>query len=132
MKCFHTKCISNLNFVKCCDDITFYSNSGVFSLRNNKIYRHIYCPKHIETLQLDDMVLYKDHSTVSYKEIFSQIPSDYDIIKYKKYMYSVKEQDNILFVVVFKDCKLFDCYIETSNGLDNMAMKSTVLSFLSQ
>lgn len=133
IKLFHKKCVSNMNLSKCYDESIFYSSSGVFSLRNNKIYRQMYIHKPIETICFEEVLLYKDDSLISYKEIFSQIPVDYDIIKYKKYIYCAKDNDALHFVIIFKESELYDCYIEASNNLvDNLVLKSLVLSFLSQ
>lgn len=131
LKCFQQKCISHLFLIKCYDDIRFYSKSGIFTLRDNKICKHIYTPKNIETLQFDDVVLYKDPSCLSYKEIFSQLPNDCHVITFKKYIYSASKNDGITYVVICKDDIIYDCYLDVSNGLDSDAIKISVLSFLS-
>lgn len=131
LKCFQQKCIAHLYLIECCDDIRFYSTSGIFTLRDNNICKHIYTPKNIETLQFDDVVLYKDPSHVSYKEIFSQLPNDCDVITFKKYIYSPTKNDGITYVVIFKDDIIYDCYLDVSNGVDSDAIKKSILSFLS-
>lgn len=117
---------------KTVDETHFYSSTGIFTLRNNHIYKYIYKPKQIETIQKEDMVLYRDNSEVSYKEIYSQLPCDYNMIQIKKKIYCMQQDCPLVFVIVFKDNILYDCYMETSENIDNSEIVSSALSFLSR
>lgn len=129
---FQEKCKNGMMLHKTVDETSFYSSAGIFTLRNNEIYKHIYKPKPIETIQQENIVLYKDNSVISYKEIYSQLPSDYNMINIKKYIYCIKPDYLVFFVIVFKDNILYDCYMETSENIDNSAIISSALSFLSR
>lgn len=128
---FQERC-NGMTLHKTLDEMNFYSSTGIFTLRNNQIYKHIYKPKQIETIQRGDIVLYKDNSDISYKEVYSQLPSDYNIIKIKKKIYCMKQDYPVVFVIVFKDNVLYDCYMETTEKIDNSVIISSALSFLSR
>ena len=63
---FQEICKDSMILDKTVDEKQFYSSSGIFTLRNDQIYKYIYKPKQIETIQKEDIVLYKDKSEISY------------------------------------------------------------------
>lgn len=129
---FQEICKDSMILDKTVDETQFYSSSGIFTLRNDKIYKYIYKPTQIETIEKEDMMLYKDKSEISYKEIYSQLPCDYNIIQINKKIYRMKQYCPAVFVIVYKDNILYDCYMETSENIDNSAIISSALSFLSR
>lgn len=131
VKTFNKICNEHLILKKTINEVNLYSGNGVFSLRNNKFYNIIYTHKQIESIQKNDILLYKDTSTTSYKEVYSQIANDLDVVKIKKNIFYSKENDNIHYVTVFKDDILYDCYMEVSSNIDYTCVFKSAVSFLS-
>lgn len=128
---FQERCNNNMMLQKVPDEIFFYTSTGIFTLRNNQICKQIYKSKQIETIKHDDIVLYKDNSEIAYKEIYSQLPCDYNTVRFKKEIYRFKQHDVVAFVIVFKDNIIYDCYMETYENIDTSAIVSSAVSFLS-
>jgi len=128
---FYKICNNHLILKETLVEVNFYSGNGVFSLKNHKFYNITYTHKPIESIQQDNILLYKDPSTTSYSELYSHIPNDLDVVKIKKYIFYSKEYDNVHYVTVFKDDILYDCYIVVSSKIDNTSLFKSAVSFLS-
>lgn len=108
-------------------EIMFYSDYGIFILRNNIFYKQVIESKHNELIKKPNINLLIDNSFISYKQVFSQIPADSVVksVKLKKY-----QLGEVVFVVVSHDEILFDFYIDTRMNISNPLLEKTISSFL--
>ena len=126
---FNKLCMSKATLLNTENEIGFYSDYGIFTLKNNTFYKQIMTDSKnndivVNKLNIDLLI---DNSIISYKPVCSQIPSDCVVktIKRKKYQF-----DEVMFVVVSHEDVLFDFYIDTRMTISNTLLEKTISSFL--
>ena len=124
---FDKLCCLKAQYLNTEKHVMFYSDYGIFVLRNHIFYRQNIESKNTSKHTISGVEIVVDKSIVSYKKLFSQIPADCvaKIVNRKTYQLS-----EMTFVVVSHDDMLFDCYIETHLSESNPKFKNIISSFL--
>ena len=124
---FEKLCCSNAQYLNTEKQVMFYSNYGIFMLKNHIFYRETIETKNTRKFTISGTEFVTDNSIVSYKKLFSQIPADCvaKIINRKIYQLS-----DFRFVVVTHCDILFDCYIETRMNETEPQFKNIISTFL--
>jgi hypothetical protein len=124
-------------FIACCAHLPFktayvtffYCDSGIFSIKDNKICK-LDVNSHVEheTILGIETIVY-NHKT-QYAPIYSQLPNDYEIHNLQKKIYTL---NNIQCLVILdtENNNIVDYYIECVNSLKDEKTKNNIVSFLS-
>ena len=124
---FEKLCCSKARYLNTEKQLMFYSDYGIFSLRNHIFYRQTIETKPHNKFTISDVEFMADKSIVTYKKLFSQIPADCVAKIVNRKMYQLSE---MTLVVVSHGDILFDCYIETHMNETNPKFKNIISSFL--
>ena len=127
IKEFENLCCSKANCVNTEELVMFYSEYGIFMLKNHIFYRQTIETNNTRKFTISGTEFVTDNSIVSYKKLFSQIPADCVAKIVERKIYHLSE---FRFVVVTHGDILFDCYIETHMNVSNPQFKNIISSFL--
>jgi hypothetical protein len=124
---FEKMCCSKAQYLNTEKHVMFYSNYGIFMLKNHIFYRQTIETKTISKFDISNVEIVVDKSIVSYKKLVSQIPADCIAKIVTRKMFQLSEMT----LVVVSHCDvLFDCYIETHMNETNPKVKNIINSFL--
>ena len=124
---FEKLCCSKAQYLNTEKQVMFYSDHGIFILKNHIFYRQTIETKPHNKFTISDVEFMADKSIVTYKKLFSQIPADCVAKIINRKIYHLSE---FRFVVVTQGDILFDCYIETVMNESNPQFKNIISSFL--
>lgn len=124
---FNKLCTANALYLNTENEFIFYSDYGIFTLKNNTFYKQAFESKNIEIIKKSNIEMMIDNSLISYKPLFSQIPSDCVVKTVKRKKYQIND---VVFVVVSHDDNIFDAYIDTRMNISNPLLEKTINSFL--
>ena len=124
---FDKLCSSKATLLNSENEIMFYSDYGIFTLKNNTFYKQVIESKNNDLVKKSNTELLIDNSVISYKQVFSQIPADCVIKTIKRNKYQI---DELMFVVVSHDDVLYDFYIDTHMNINNPNLEKGIGTFL--
>lgn len=127
IKEFENLCCSKANYVNTEEVVMFYSEYGIFMLKNNIFYKQNIEPVNVIIDTISGTEILIDKTNISYKKLFSQIPADCVAKLINRKIYQISD---VRFVVVTHGNILFDCYIEIKNNVLTSHIKSIISSFL--
>lgn len=123
----------NINLINhyLCNEIDYtllYSQSGIYKIINNKLYKLIINDKDIEKYNIDNINCLIDNSEIIYDEYY-QIPINHYEYKYKVLEYELGKKSPIKLIIELHNNNIIDFYFMFKNKNDNI--EDHILSFLS-
>ena len=112
---FEKNCINKLHLFKTEYYKNLYTNSGIYKVQNNKILKYIINIKNYQIQYINNIELICDLSTITFKEVSSQIPNDYNLNEITKKYYYFNNNPNIYFIILYENDNIIDVFIETKN-----------------
>lgn len=125
---FKENCISKLQLSKTENYKNLYTNSGIYKVQNNKIFKYIINIKNNQIKYINNIELICDLSTITFKEVVSQIPHDYNLSEITKKYYSFNNNSSIYFIILYENNNIIDVFIETK---DLNFIDDPIITFLS-
>lgn len=128
---FNELCNKNLSLNKTNNETLFYCKTGIFSIIKNNLYRLIINSKTPESFAFGEIKLILDTSLTSYKQVYSQLPNDYEVRNIRRNTYIMLDFNDVKFVVVSQNENIVDCYIEFDSIVNKIELNNIICSFLS-
>ena len=127
---FYNLCVSKMKLVKSEIRLMFYSEEGIFTLMNNKFYKVIVETMTSELISKSSVDILTDNSSISYKQVVSQIPADYTDKTLTINTYHMDRFADFNFIIVMRDEIVFDVYIDTCLDINLPIIDDMLCSFL--
>jgi len=126
---FNELCIKNTEYVNTEQEMIFYSDYGIFLLKNNTFYKQNIESSNVIVLNILGYECLVDKSNGKFNLVYSQIPTDSISRHIKKKKYKIGE---LFFIIVMNDIDtIIDVYIENTIAINDTILKKLICSFLS-
>lgn len=128
---FYKKCY--INFKKITENIflSLYSSYGIYKIENNTLYKISFKNHDIKKIMIQDQEVWIDLSESYYKNIFSQLPNNYNSIQQKLVKYKSDNFKDYYFCILFEEDNIIDTYIEFKDSINSQNQQFIISSFLS-
>ena len=111
----------------------FFSESGIFSLNKDGLYKHNIIDGNIikRNNYYNDYSLWTDTTKIVKNNEIQQLPYNYVIKKIKELHFRLHENATITFCIQLSDNKITEYFFLTNEDIDNFSIKKDIVTFLS-